>query len=162
MGGMTSLSSYNRRNKPLIVDNILICFLNSLVSFISGFAVWTVVGYMLKLEGDDISIASIGLVFITYPTAITTFASGQNAWTIILGFVLFTLGIDSAFTITEAVATVICDTPTGAKVPRMFVAFVICLCGFLMSIMFCTNWGFILFDSVDHYLSNYLLLLIGI
>jgi len=31
-----------------------------------------------------------------------------------------------------------------------------------MSIMFCTNWGFILFDSVDHYLSNYLLLLIGI
>jgi len=28
--------------------------------------------------------------------------------------------------------------------------------------MFCTNWGYILFDSVDHYLSNYLLLLIGV
>lgn len=28
--------------------------------------------------------------------------------------------------------------------------------------MFCTNWGFILFDSIDHYLSNYLLLLVGV
>ena len=75
MGGMTSLSSYNRRNKPLIFDNILICLLNSLVSFISGFAVWTVVGYMMT-KGPVENLASIGLVFITYPTAITTFASG--------------------------------------------------------------------------------------
>jgi len=46
MGGLTSLGSYNRRSKPLIADNIIICLSNSMVSFISGFAVWTVVGYL--------------------------------------------------------------------------------------------------------------------
>jgi len=46
MGGMTSLSSYNRRNKPIIGDTIIISLSNSAVSFIAGFAVWTVVGYM--------------------------------------------------------------------------------------------------------------------
>lgn len=44
----------------------------------------------------------------------------------------------------------------------MFVCFVICLVGFFISIIFCTNWGFILFDCIDHYMSNYLLILIGI
>lgn len=75
MGGMTSMASYNRINKPLIFDSVLICFLNSLVSFISGFAVWTVVGYMMKLQNGNVNdLASIGLVFITYPTAISTFS----------------------------------------------------------------------------------------
>lgn len=100
-------------------------------------------------------------MFITYPTA-ADLMTGSNFWVVTLGFTLFMLGIDSAFSLTEAVSTVICDTPAGAKIPRMFVAFVICVFGFLMSIMFCTNWGFILFDVIDHYVGNYLLLLCGI
>jgi len=31
-----------------------------------------------------------------------------------------------------------------------------------MSIPFCTNWGFVLFDTIDHYLCTYLLVLVGI
>merc|ERR1719317_177106 len=46
--------------------------------------------------------------------------------------------------------------------PRMFIAFVLCVLGFIGSFPFCFNWGFILFDVVDHYLCAYLLLLIGI
>lgn len=44
----------------------------------------------------------------------------------------------------------------------MFVAFVLCFFGFVMSIPFCTNWGFVLFDVIDHYLCTYLLVLVGI
>jgi len=75
MGGMTSLSSYNRRNKPIIGDSIIICLSNSLVSFIAGFAVWTVVGYIEVSQKLTMPKASIGLVFITYPTAITKFGA---------------------------------------------------------------------------------------
>jgi len=105
--------------------------------------------------------AGVGLAFVSYPTAIDTMA-GSNFWAFILGFTLFLLGIDSSFSAIEATSTVICDTSYAGKAPRMFVAFVLCVIGFLGSIPFCCNWGFVLFDVVDHYLCAYLLLLIGI
>lgn len=48
------------------------------------------------------------------------------------------------------------------NVPKGFISFVITLAGFLFSIPFCTNWGFVLFDVIDHYLCTYLLFLCGI
>lgn len=46
MGIMTSYGSYNKVDKPIILDNMVICLTNSSVSFISGFAVWAIVGYL--------------------------------------------------------------------------------------------------------------------
>lgn len=48
------------------------------------------------------------------------------------------------------------------NVPKGFIAFVINLVGFLLSVPFVTNWGFVLFDVIDHYLCTYLLFLCGI
>lgn len=79
-----------------------------------------------------------------------------------LGSTLFLLGIDSAFSMVEATSTVIQDLQSMKKVPKGFIAFVINLAGFIFSIPFCTNWGFVLFDVIDHYLCTYLLFLCGI
>ena len=103
----------------------------------------------------------MGLAFIAYPSAIDTM-DAPNFWAVLFGLTLYMLGIDSAFSMVEATSTVICDTPSGKKIPRMFVAFILCIFGFVCSIPFCTNWGFILFDTIDHYLCVYLLLLVGI
>lgn len=159
---MTSYGSYNDKKKPIILDSFVISISNCSFSFIAGFAVWTVVGY-LKNKGmlEESNIAGVGLAFITYPTAIDTMPA-SNVWAVLLGATLFMLGIDSSFSAIEATSTVICDTAWSGKVPRMFVAFVLCLIGFLGSIPFCFNFGFTLFDIVDHYLCNYLLNLIGI
>jgi len=162
MGIMTSYGSYNPVRKPIIMDNLIIAVSNSTVSFVSGFAVWSVVGY---LEAKDSlakgKVSSIGLAFIAYPTACDMMPA-SNVWAVILGLTLFLLGIDSAFSMVEATSTVICDTPAGKKYPRMFVAFVLCFAGFIFSIPFCTNWGFVLFDVIDHYLCAFLLVLVGI
>lgn len=88
--------------------------------------------------------------------------NAPNLWTILLGLTLFMLGIDSAFSFIEATATVICDTKAGSKWPRSLVALILCIFGFCLSIMFCTNWGFVLFDVIDYYMANFLLLLVGI
>jgi len=49
LGIMTSYGSYNPVNKPIILDSVLISVSNCSFSFIAGFAVWTVVGYLAKL-----------------------------------------------------------------------------------------------------------------
>lgn len=159
---MTSYGSYNPVRKPIIMDNLIIAISNSTVSFVSGFAVWSVVGYLeAKNSLAKGKVSSIGLAFIAYPTACDMMPA-SNVWTVILGLTLFLLGIDSAFSMVEATATVICDTPAGKKYPRAFVAFVLCFFGFILSIPFCTNWGFVLFDVIDHYLCAFLLVLVGI
>lgn len=44
MGLMTSYGSYNKRDKPIVVDALLITLLNSLFSFVGGFAVFSIAG----------------------------------------------------------------------------------------------------------------------
>ena len=45
---------------------------------------------------------------------------------------------------------------------REVLSFLMCALGSLISMLFCFNWGFTLFDVVDHYLSIYLLLFVGV
>lgn len=104
---------------------------------------------------------SISLAFVAYPTAVESMP-GANFWALLLGLTLFLLGVDSAFSMVEAAATVINDMPTYRETPRWKISLFLCILGFLLSIPFCTNWGIVLFDSIDHYMSNYLLLVVGV
>jgi len=162
MGIMTSYGSYNPVKKPIILDNMVICLCNSSVSFISGFAVWAIVGYLeAKNSLAKSKTSSAGLAFVAFPTA-CDLMPWANFWTFMFSSTLFFLGIDSAFSMVEATSTVILDLDIAKGVPKGFVAFLITFVGFLLSIPFCTNWGFVLFDVIDHYLCTYLLFLCGI
>jgi len=129
MGVMTSYASYNRRNKPIIRDVIAISFGNCLLSFYAGFAVFSIVGY-LRWLGSPVAkkTSSSGLAFVAYPAAAETMP-GSNFWTAILGLTLFLLGIDTAFSLVEAISTVVYDVAWGKKVPRKLTALIICCVG---------------------------------
>ena len=162
MGSMTSYASFNDNFKPIIGDAFKIAFINCSISFFAGFAVFSVVGY-LKGIGSPVAskTASIGLAFIAYPAAIEEMA-GSNGWALILSITLFTLGIDSAFSLLEAASTVMQDSPMFEKMPRKLIALILCVLGALGSLLFSFNWGFTYFDVVDHFLNVYLMLLLGI
>lgn len=162
MGVMTSYSSYNQIDKPIIGDSFRVAIGNSLFSFIAGFAVFSVIGY-LKANSPIVasSVASFGLAFVAYPTSIEMLP-GPNFWTLVLSIVLFTLGIDSAFSLIEATSTVIYDTQWGKNTPRKVVALILCVVGMLFSTLFCSNWGYTYLDVADHYIANYLMLGLGI
>lgn len=162
MGVMTSYSSYNPVDKPIIGDAIRVAGFNSLLSFFAGFAVFSTVGYLIGINSPvQAKTSSSGLAFIAYPAAIELMPV-PNFFTLLLAITLFTLGIDSAFSLVEATSTVISDTPKGRSIPRKCTALFLCLTGALFSTIFCFNWGFTYFDVVDHYLAVYLMLLLGI
>jgi hypothetical protein len=162
MGIMTSYASYNPIETPIIGNAMRVAIGNCSFSFFCGFAVFSVVGYLQGIGSQVASkVSSSGLAFVAFPTAIDNFTA-PNVWIFVLSVVLFTLGLDSAFSMVEATATVITDTPTGAKVPRKLIALILCAAGSVFSFIFCFNWGFTYFDVVDHYLSVYLLLLLGV
>ena len=162
MGTMCSYSSFNPIDKPIIGDAIKIALINSCLSFLCGFAVFSVVGYLIGI-GSPVSsqTASIGLAFIAYPAAVETMPA-PNFWAFILALTLFTLGIDCAFSMLEACATVMHDSPLFKKWPKKVTALFLCVLGSLGSILFCFNWGFTLFDVVDNYVNIYLTLNLGL
>ena len=162
MGTMTSYSSFNDKKKPIIGDGFKIAFINAGISFIAGFACFSIIGYLIG-QGSPVAgkVSSIGLAFVAYPAAIETMPY-PNMWAGILGLTLFTLGIDSSFSMLEATATVMADAPAFKEMPRKLLALVLCILGAISSIAFSYNWGFTYFDVVDHYLNVYLMLLIGV
>jgi solute carrier family 6 GABA transporter-like protein 1 len=162
MGVMTSYGSYNKKDKPVLFDTFAIALTNSSISFMAGFAVFSVVGY-LKAQGNSAgnNTKSFGLAFIAYPTAASQM-DGANWWNLCLFSTLFMLGIDSGFSFIEAASTVIYDTPQGRKFSRMIIAFVLCLFCAIWGLLFCADVGYFIADVVDHYVNIYSLQILGI
>jgi SNF family Na+-dependent transporter len=159
---MTSCASFNKKYKPMIGDAFFIAFINCAISFFTGFAVFSVIGYLNGIRSPVANkTASIGLAFVAYPAAIEMMP-GANGWSIILSVTLFTLGIDSAFSLLEATSTVMQDSPMFKEMPRKLIALLLCTFGAIGSLVFSYNWGFTYFDVVDHFLNVYLMLLLGI
>lgn len=161
MGIMTSYGSYNHVDTPIIANSIIISLTNSLISFISGFVVWSIIGY-LKYMKSSVSqkTSSIGLAFIAYPTA-TVSMGGSNFWCLCLFATIFLLGIDSAFSMVEAASTVIHDQLEN-RMSRPKISFILCVTGVIISLFFCLDVGLYIFDSVDHFLNTYVMMLLGI
>ena len=123
---------------------------------------FSVVGYLVGINSPvSDKVASIGLAFIAYPAAIEQMPA-PNLWAFILSITLFTLGIDSSFSMLEAAATVMQDSPMFRKWPRKLIALFLVVLGCIGSIFFSFNWGFTFFEVVDNYLNTYLMLVLGI
>lgn len=161
-GVMVSYASYLPPKAPVIKNGFAVALINCSFSFFAGFAVFAVVGYVKGMGlGIATKTSSIGLAFITFPAAIDTMP-GANFWALLFSITLFLLGIDSAFAMVEGTVIVIQDSALGKKLSKFATASILCLLGALCSIVFCFNWGFYLFDTIDHYLNVFLIMSMAI
>lgn len=79
-------------------DAILTSVINSATSFVAGFVIFSVLGYMAHSAGipiQEVATEGPGLVFIVYPAAIATMP-GSIFWALIFFMMLLTLGLDSS------------------------------------------------------------------
>jgi NSS family neurotransmitter:Na+ symporter len=72
---------------------------------------------------------------------------------------LVTLGIDSAFSLVEAVSSGITDY---TRLSRGTLNAIICVAAFAVGLLFMTNAGLYWLDIIDHYINNFLILFIGL
>ncbi|XP_065160675.1 sodium-dependent serotonin transporter [Atheta coriaria] len=110
-GTLLALSSYNKFNNNCYRDALLTSSINCLTSFLAGFVIFSVLGYMAEVQNkniEDVGLEGPGLVFIVYPEAIATM-TGSVFWSIIFFLMLITLGLDSTFGGLEAMITALCD-----------------------------------------------------
>uniref|UniRef100_A0AAQ4RY79 Transporter n=1 Tax=Gasterosteus aculeatus aculeatus TaxID=481459 RepID=A0AAQ4RY79_GASAC len=111
LGAMTSLGSYNKYKYNCYRDCLLLGALNSGTSFVSGFAIFSVLGFMAQEQGVDIADVAEsgpGLAFIAYPKAVSMMPF-PTVWAVLFFIMLLLLGLDSQFVEVEGQITSLVD-----------------------------------------------------
>uniref|UniRef100_H2YJY3 Transporter n=1 Tax=Ciona savignyi TaxID=51511 RepID=H2YJY3_CIOSA len=155
-GMLITMGSYNNYHYNSYRDCIALSILNSGVSFVSGFAIFAILGFMAKEQGVDIKYVAEsgpGLAFIAYPKALTLLPMPQF-WGCLFFFMLFLLGLDSEFVGQETLMSAFVDLkPHWFKKPwrrEMFLAF-LSFTQFLVGLSMITNGGVYVLNIFDNY-----------
>ncbi len=161
-GIMITYASYLPEKTDIVGNALWMSIINCLYSFIAGFAVFGIVGFMAASKGVAFSEVIKGgpqLAFVVYPEAIRQLPFGQEVFGAMFFLVLIVAGLSSGISLVEAFTCSITD-----KFPwsRKIVVSAVCLLGFLGSIIFTTRSGLYLLDIADHFITNYGLIMGGI
>ncbi len=160
-GIMIAYASYLPRKADIVRNSFLTAFINSGYSLLAGTAVFAVLGFMAKNEGKavaDVVSQSIGLAFVAYPKAVSMMPAG-NLFGAIFFLCLVVAGISSSVSIIEAFTAAMIDKFGLARKPFITVVSIIGFCG---SVIFTTEAGLYWLDIVDHFLTHYGLVVVGI
>ncbi|KAM9813891.1 solute carrier family 6 member 22, tandem duplicate 2 [Neosynchiropus ocellatus] len=154
-GVLISLGSYNKYKNDCYRDCIYLCILNSSTSFVAGFAIFSVLGFMSKEQGVDISLVAEsgpGLAFIAYPRAVALMPLPQ-LWAAFFFIMILFLGLDSEFVYQEALVTSIADLCPIFQKPcqRKLLLLAICVGSFLVGLFLITEGGLYIFQLFDYY-----------
>ncbi|KAI3370031.1 hypothetical protein L3Q82_024819 [Scortum barcoo] len=164
-GVLTSLGSYNKYSNNCYRDCVYLCLLNSLTSFVAGFAIFSVLGFMAKEQGVDISMVAEsgpGLAFIAYPRAVTLMPLPQ-LWAIFFFIMIIFLGLDSQFVYQEALVTTISDMYPAffqSNSRRKLLLLAISAGSFLVGLLMVTEGGLYIFQLFDYYACSGMTLLL--
>nr|KAF6322880.1 solute carrier family 6 member 4 [Pipistrellus kuhlii] len=134
-GVLLAFASYNKFNNNCYQDALVTSAVNCMTSLLSGFVIFTVLGYMAEMRKEDVSEvakdAGPTLLFIAYAEAIANMPA-STFFAIIFFLMLITLGLDSTFAGLEAVVTGVLDEfpHIWSKRRELFVLGVIITCFF--------------------------------
>ena len=160
-GIMIAYASYLPRKAEITKNAYLTAFINCGYSIFAGFAVFSVLGFMAAAQGkpiDKVVTKSIGLAFVAYPKAVSLMPAG-NFFGAIFFLCLVVAGLSSSVSILEAFVSAAVDK---FGYSRKKVVTVCSILGFFGSIIFTTQGGLYWLDIVDHFLTHYGLVVVGI
>jgi NSS family neurotransmitter:Na+ symporter len=161
-GIMITYASYLPKKTDIVGNALITSVLNCLYSFITGFAVFGVIGFMAQSKGVPFSEAITGgpgLAFVVYPEAINQLPAGQTIFGLLFFLVLIMAGLSSSISLVEAFC---CSLIDKFGFSRKKTVSGVCLLGMLGSVVFTTRGGLFILDIVDHFVNNYGLVLGGI
>jgi len=161
---MITYASFLKKKSDLTNNAFIISLADAGTSFLAGFTVFSVVGYLAMNQGISIEnlgtqIAGPNLTFITYPTAISLLPFAAAFFGFIFFIALLTFGIDSAFSMIEPISSSLNEK---WKISKAKATGVMCIIGFLFSLMFSAGNGLHLLEIVDHFVANFGLVMIGL
>jgi len=163
MAGMYAYGSFIAKKGDVNNNAVITSFGNCGTSFFAGFAVFSIVGFLmqsLSIPVGEVAAKSVGLAFVTWPVAISMMPGANAFFGVIFFLCLFLLGLSSAYFL--AYGGVISPIMDKFGISRVKAAAIVCGIAFLIGIIFTCEgglyWGP---DILDRAVSFYGLLLTG-
>nr|XP_040235408.2 sodium-dependent nutrient amino acid transporter 1-like [Anopheles coluzzii] len=152
-GGVIAFSSYNNFSNNIYRDAMIISWLDTFTSLLSGALVFSIIGHLghLTNETDYTKVVKpgSGLTFITYPDALAKFEHVPNLFALLFFFMLLTLGVGSCTGLINSVLTALHDSTPRLKSWKTVVT--IGVLGFALGLLFVTPSGSKMLDYFDYY-----------
>jgi NSS family neurotransmitter:Na+ symporter len=157
-GVMVTYASFLHRQSDLNNNAAIIGIADFATSFVAGLAIFATLGgmaYATEAAGNPIPVEKVvdagpGLAFVAFPYALAQLP--YSAWfSFVFFFALVTLGIDSAFSITESILASIVDK-TGWR--RCIVLPVMSLVGLACGLVYVTQGGLNWLGTIDAFING--------
>ena len=154
-GVMVTYASFLHRKSDLNNNALIICLADLGTSFIAGIAVFATMGALALKSGQPVADVlegskSVGLAFVAFPQALAALPLA-NVFSVVFFVAMLLLGIDSAFSITEAALASLIDK-TGWK--RTSVLGCMSLAGFAVGLVFTTRGGLTWLATIDGFVNE--------
>uniref|UniRef100_A0A3P9NUG5 Transporter n=1 Tax=Poecilia reticulata TaxID=8081 RepID=A0A3P9NUG5_POERE len=165
LGSLTALGSYNKYNNNCYRDCLALCFLNSSTSFVAGFAIFSILGFMSYEQNvpiSEVAESGPGLAFIAYPRAVSMMPFSP-LWAALFFVMIVFLGLDSQFVCVESLVTAIVDMYPSVfrrKNRRELFLLGVVLFSFLMGLIMLMEGGMYVFQLFDYYAASGMCLLL--
>ncbi|KAG7454302.1 hypothetical protein MATL_G00258150 [Megalops atlanticus] len=164
LGCLTALGSYNKYNNNCYRDCLALCFLNSGTSFVAGFAIFSILGFMSYEQNvpiSEVAESGPGLAFIAYPRAVSMMPFSP-VWACFFFIMIVLLGLDSQFVCVESLVTAVVDMYPSVfrrKNRRELFILAVAIVSFLLGLIMLTEGGMYVFQLFDYYAASGMCLL---
>ncbi|HHN81461.1 MAG TPA: sodium-dependent transporter, partial [Methanomicrobia archaeon] len=156
--GMSILIAYasNRYvHSEITRTSIIVSMAEMLISFMAGFVVFSILGYLALAQGVGIPEVVRGgaeLAFVAFPTAIELMPVATALFGVMFFITLLTLAHSSAISFVKAISDALTDQ-WGWSLKKTSAVTCTVLCA--ASLFFATNAGFYWVEILDHFANNY-------
>lgn len=155
-GSIQTMSSYNdfhhKLYREVFIAPVACCF----TSFLAGFSVFSMVGFLSEKTGVPVSEAvssGPGLAFITYPEVIVHLPASP-IWSVAFFLMLIMVAIDTQFVVFETSLSALGDEWNLNKRHRFCLTTIIACMGMVIGLVFCTRGGVYVFHVIDSYIAT--------
>nr|XP_040570190.1 sodium-dependent nutrient amino acid transporter 1-like isoform X1 [Lepeophtheirus salmonis] len=147
-----SMASYNDFNHNIYRDAWILAVIDTITSFIAGFAIFSVLGnlsYQLGKPIDEVVTSGTSLAFITYPTAISKFDVVPQLFSVLFFVMLAVLGLGSLIALMNGILAIVSDLFPNTKKNVLMGG--ISILAFISGIIYTTPGGQQALSVIDSY-----------